>query len=245
MITDLAPETEYWFKAFIEIDDVPYSGEILNFTTDVRAIPEEAVDLGIVMTRKDGTTYKLYWAKSNLSEDGLCSNPEDYGDYYAWGETEPHDGKTGYKWASYKWCEGSNTTLTKYNNDSSFGTVVDDKIILESDDDVARKLGGKWRMPTDEEWTALRTQCIWNQTTQNGKHGKLVTASNGNSIFLPAAGGWNDATLIGAGSNGLYWSSSRDTDYPFIANYLFFNSGEVERSSHNRCYGFSVRPVSE
>ena len=100
-------------------------------------------------------------------------------------------------------------------------------------------------MPTDEEWTALRTQCIWNQTTQNGKHGKLVTASNGNSIFLPAAGGWNDATLIGAVSNGLYWSSSRDTDYPFIAYYLFFNSGEVERSSHYRCYVFSVRPVSE
>lgn len=64
MITDLAPETEYWFKAFIEIDDVPYSGEILNFTTDVRAIPEGAVDLGIEMTRGDGTTYKLYWARA-------------------------------------------------------------------------------------------------------------------------------------------------------------------------------------
>ena len=50
-------------------------------------VPEEAVDLGIVMTREDGTTYRLYWAKSNLSENGLCTNPEDYGDYYAWGET--------------------------------------------------------------------------------------------------------------------------------------------------------------
>ena len=88
MITDLDPGTEYWFKAFIEIDDKPFTGEILNFTTAARAIPEEAVDLGIEMTRGDGTTYKLYWAKSNLSEDGLCSNPEDYGDYYAWGETE-------------------------------------------------------------------------------------------------------------------------------------------------------------
>ena len=52
--------------------------------------PEVMVDLGIVMTRKDGTTYKLYWASSNLCEDGLCKNPQDYGDYYAWGEIEPY-----------------------------------------------------------------------------------------------------------------------------------------------------------
>ena len=92
-------------------------------------VPEGTVDLGIVLTREDGTTYRLYWATSNLCEDGLCPNPEDYGDYFAWGETEPHyatghsldnpcnnwrtiEGKamTGYDWASYKWGDG------KYNN---------------------------------------------------------------------------------------------------------------------------------
>jgi len=80
------------------------------------------------MTREDGTTYKLYWAKSNLSTSGLCANPKEYGDYYAWGGTEP---KIEYSVSTDEW--GS--------------------------DDAAREvLGGKWRIPTDAEWTALSGQ---------------------------------------------------------------------------------------
>ena len=237
----------------------------------VLAVPAGAVDLGIVMTREDGTKYKLYWAKSNLSTSGLCANPEDYGDYYAWGETEPYytEGHsqdspcsswrsrtnpsiTGYNWASYKWCKGSYSTLTKYNTKSSFGTV-DNKTVLDQEDDVASvKLGGKWRMPTDAEWTELMTKCTWTWTTNyngTGVSGRIVTA-HGNSIFLPAAG-CRDATDLYKGGSiagpiGFYWSSSLATDYPNFAWSVHFDSDYDYRYHDNDRYcGLSVRPVTE
>ena len=204
-----------------------------------------AVDLGL----------SVKWAECNLG----AAKPEDYGDYYAWGETEPYyssqspltwkNGKSaGYDWASYKWCDGSFSTLTKYNTNSSYGTV-DNKTILEPEDDVAHvKLGGKWRMPTDAEWTELTTKCTWTWVTNyngSGINGKLVTATNGNSIFLPAAGCRNEADLFDAGSYGIYWYSSLYTDDPVHAWYMYFYSDSVGRSHNRRCFGHSVRPVSE
>ena len=254
VITGLTPETEYWFKAFIEIDDVPYTGEILNFTTAVSPIPEEAVDLGIEMTREDGTKYKLYWAKSNLSTAGLCANPEDYGDYYAWGETEPYyssqdpltwkDGKTGgYAWASYKWSNGSE--LTKYNTNSPYGKV-DNKEVLDLEDDAARQtLGGKFRMPTDTEWQELRDRCTWIWTSRNGVNGMSVTATNGNSIFLPAAGCRINLNISYTGFYGGFWSSSLCTDNSSVAWYVYFSSDGVNRINNDRRYGLPVRPVWE
>jgi uncharacterized protein (TIGR02145 family) len=211
--------------------------------------PAGAVDLGIVMTRGDGSTYKLYWAKSNLSGSGLCAKPEDYGDYYAWGETKP---KSDYSWSTYKWCNGSYITLTKYNDDKSYGTVDGITELQrgekkgETMDDAARaKLGGKWRMPTDAEWTALREQCTWAWTTQNGIAGRLVTAANGNSIFLPAAG-YRDATSpFNAGSIGYYWSSSHIAGNPDYAWYISLDSDYFDRDYYRRFCGLSVRPVSE
>ena len=211
---------------------------------DEFSVLEWAVDLGIVMTRENGSTYKLYWAKSNLCESGLCANPEDYGDYYAWGETEP---KSDYSWSTYKWCNGNYNSLTKYNTSSDYGTV-DNKTVLDSEDDVAHvKLGGKWRMPTDAEWTKLITECIWEWTSNyngTGKAGRIVTATNGNSIFLPAAGGRGVADLDYADSRGYYWSSSLDT-YPVCAWFVYFHSSYRGWNSRSHCYGFSVRPVSE
>ena len=205
--------------------------------------PEGAVDMGT--TTAEG--YKLYWATSNLSASGLCANPEDYGDYYAWGETEP---KKNYSWSTYKWCNGSSSTLTKYNTNSSYGTV-DNKTVLEPEDDVAHvKLGGKWRMPTDAEWTELRTECTWTWVTNyngSGINGRLVKATNGNSIFLPAAGCRDNSSLdLAAGSLGRYWSSSLNTDDPIHAWSVSFTSVAVARGYHYRYYyGLSVRPVSE
>ena len=205
-------------------------------------LPTGAVDLGL----------SVYWSTCNLG----ASKPEDYGDYYAWGEVEPYYssqdpliwkyGKTGYNWASYKWGNGwSSSTFTKYNTDSSLGSV-DNKTVLDLEDDAARvSLGGKWRMPTDEELTELRTECTWTWTTQNGVNGRLVTGKNGNSIFLPAAGLRNDTSLGGVGSRGNYWSSSLNTGYPSLAYGLYFTSGNVYRVDYYRCYGFSVRPVTE
>lgn len=210
----------------------------------------EAVDLGL----------SVKWASFNLG----ASSPEGYGDYYAWGETEPYylpghaydgpfcdwkDGKSaGYNWDSYKWCNGWSSTLTKYNTSSSYGTV-DNKTVLEPKDDVAHvKLGGKWRMPTDAEWTELREKCTSTWTTNyngTGVKGRIVTATNGNSIFLPAAGRRYSTNLYNAGSYGYYWSSSLHTDGPSYAWYVYFYSDFVIRYYYYRYLGISVRPVSE
>lgn len=109
-------------------------------------IPEGAVDMGIVMTREDGSTYKLYWAETNLCEIGLCQRPEDLGDYYAWEETQPYyeaghsqdnpctdwkSGKNGYYWNSYKWCNGDNYKLTRYcpMERRAIGTAAENRTI--------------------------------------------------------------------------------------------------------------------
>ena len=200
-------------------------------------VPAGAVDLGL----------SVYWAMCNIGAE----KPEEYGDYYAWGETEP---KENYSWSTYKWCNGSFNTLTKYNTSSDWGTVVDNKTVLEPEDDVASvKLGGKWRMPTDEEWTELGTQCTLTWTSDyngTGISGSIVTATNGNSIFLPAAGyrydaDLPDANLLDAGSRGYYWSSSLNTGYPYRAWHVWFSSSNVYRSGVYRFDGQSVRPVLE
>lgn len=187
------------------------------------------VDLGL----------SVKWATCNVG----ANNPEDYGDYFAWGETTT---KTTYNWSTYKYCNGSYNTLTKYNNSSSYGSV-DNKTELDLSDDVARaNWGGSWRMPTDAEWTELREQCTWTWTTQNGVYGRKVTSkTNGNSIFLPAAGYRDGSSLTDAGSGGYYWSSSLCMDYPDGAWYVNFNSSSVHRYKNfrSRYYGRSVRPV--
>ena len=187
----------------------------------------EYVDLGL----------SVKWATCNVG----ASKPEEYGDYFAWGETEP---KEVYDWSTYKWCNGSSTSLTKYCTNSSYGTV-DNKTVLESADDAAAvNWGGSWRMPTNAELTELREQCTWTWTTQNGVNGYKVTSkSNGNSIFLPAADCHDDSPLNNAGSLGSYWSSSLATSYPRGACYLGFNSSNVGWYSHNRYNGLPVRPV--
>lgn len=195
-------------------------------TCSVRVANMKAVDLGL----------SVKWAECNLGAE----RPEDYGDYYAWGEVET---KKNYSWETYKWCNESSSTLTKYNTTSSRGSV-DNKTVLEPEDDVAHvSLGGKWRMPTEEEVTKLMTECTWSWTTQYGVYGRLVTGKNGNSIFLPAAG-YRDTDLRAAGSNGHYWSSSLTTPSTG-AIIVRFHSGDVSVFGNNRCLGFSIRPVLE
>ncbi len=208
-------------------EDITYTAtfaEVLNGTEN----GYEWVGLGLPSGTK--------WATCNVG----ATTPEGYGNYYAWGETEP---KTTYDWSTYKWCNGSSSTLTKYNTSSDYGTV-DNKTVLEPEDDAAAvNWGGAWRMPTDAEWTELRTNCTWTWTTLNGKNGYEVKSKiNGNSIFLPAAGCRLD-DLGGAGSYGLYWSSSLGTGFPSCAWYAYFLSDFVVRSNGYRCYGQSVRPV--
>ena len=206
---------------------------------DVIPVPQpEAVDLGLSMK----------WASFNVG----ASNPEDFGEMYAWGETEPKD---NYDWPTYKWCNGDERNLTKYCTesscwDSNSSAPMDNRTVLDLEDDAAYvNLGGSWRMPTYAEWCEIRDKCTWTWTDNYnglGVSGRVVASSNGNSIFLPAAGGQFDTRRNSIGSDGYYWSSS--LDFPSNASIVQFNSYNVSISHGGRwdrpC-GVFVRPVSE
>lgn len=167
-----------------------------------------AIDLGL----------SVKWASCNVG----ASSPEDYGDYFAWGEITP---KTTYTSSNYSY--SANPT-----------------ILLPHADAACVNWGGSWRMPTDAELTELREQCTWSWTTKNGVNGYKVTSnSNGNSIFLPAAGYREGSSLYGVGSYDGYWSSSLYTDSPSHAWYVNFGSSYVRRYNGYRNVGHSVRPV--
>ena len=187
-----------------------------------------AVDLGL----------SVKWATCNVG----ATTPEEYGDYFAWGEVEP---KTTYNWSTYKYCNGSSSTLTKYCNNSSYGSngFTDNKTVLDPEDDAATvNWGGSWRMPTKAEQDELRNNCTWKWTTQKGVKGYKVTGPNGNSIFLPAAGYMREGAL-GAGSYGDYWSSSLDAGSPNDAYDVGFRSDYVGWGYYYRYFGLAVRPV--
>ncbi len=194
----------------------------------------EMVDLGLPSGLK--------WASFNLG----ATKPEEYGDYFSWGETEPKD---EYTWVNYKFRRGGdshdNVKFSKYNTKSSYGQI-DNKTVLDPEDDAAAvNLGGSWRMATYAEWDELLTKCTWTWTTQNGVKGYLVTSPNGNSIFLPAAGYSYDTSLYDVGSSIYYWSSSLNTVNPYNAYNVNFYINRVCLNSHYRSYGLSVRPVIE
>ena len=211
----------------------------------------QAVDMGL----------SVKWASFNLG----ATKPEEYGDYYAWGETEPYyssfnpltwkEGKdAGYDWDSYIWFGGStiNTqyTFTKYCTKTELWNgkgSPDGKTVLDPEDDAAHVFyGANWRMPTVDEIQELENQCTWEWTTINGIKGEIVTGPNGNSIFLPAAGSsssYNPVSIIDCGSRGAYWSSSYGGN---IQSYgLGFNDHYVGEDYQWRCVGYSIRPVSD
>ena len=192
----------------------------------------EYVDLGL----PSGTL----WATCNVG----ATSSEDYGYYFAWGETEP---KNDYSWSTYRYCNGSFVTFTKYCNNPTYGEngFTDDLTTLQPEDDAAIvKWGGDWRMPTQTEWEELinHTTNIW--TTQNGVHGQLFTATNGVSLFLPAAGIGRGNGYMVVGSSGYYWSSTLFSDSTDFGRCFFFYSAGCGTPDYcYRCYGLSVRPV--
>ena len=188
----------------------------------------EWVDLGL----------SVKWATCNVG----ATKPEEYGNYYAWGETTP---KSTYSWSTYKWCNGSYDIMTKYCTGSFYGTVDNKKVLDPEDDAAAVNMGGNWRMPTIAEQQELIDKCTWIWTTLNGVNGYNVKGPNGNSIFLPAAGYRRNSDLNSAGSDGLYWSSSLTTDILANAYGLYFDSDCVnwDYLGYSRYYGLSVRGV--
>ena len=187
------------------------------------------VDLGL----PSGTL----WADRNVGAD----SPEDYGDYFAWGETEP---KETYNLITYKWCQGSETTMTKYCIDSNYGTV-DNKTVLDLEDDAAFvNMGTDWRMPTEDEMNELFNWCSWTWTTQNGTNGYIVTGPNDNSIFLPAAGYRAGSNKDHADLKGHYWSASLGEGGSDHTIGAFFESNNRIMILQFRESGFPVRAVA-
>ena len=185
------------------------------YPTGLPAVPE-AVDLGL----------SVKWASFNLG----AFKPEEYGNYYAWGEIMPKD---DYSWETYKWCNGSEYTLTKYNYEERNG-ALDNKMILDLDDDAANvSLGGSWRMPTLAEAQELLNNCTSVWTTESGVNGCRFTSNiegyKDKSIFLPYS--------------GFYWTSSLHTVFPDRAYMLVASSQNATYGFNERYIGQSIRPV--
>lgn len=189
----------------------------------------EYVDLGL----PSGTL----WATCNIG----ASKPEEFGDYFAWGETAP---KAIYTWETYMWYNGTNGTMTKYCTNSSFGTVDDKTELLPEDDAAYVNWGKTWRMPTQEQCIELSNNCTWTWTTLNGVNGHFITGPNGNTMFLPAAGDHYKDKLGDVGSYGQFWSRTLNSNSPYAAYILFLHSyGLSGINANDRYLGFSVRAV--
>ena len=244
-ITSLSPDTKYYYCAYLVLNGIQREfGQIKEFTT----LPanEGSDDEGGSEDEGDGKVngyayvdlgLSVKWATMNVG----ATSPEDYGDYFAWGETEP---KEEYNWSTYKWCDGDFSDLTKYCSLSEFG-IVDNKTKLEPEDDAATvNWGGAWRMPTKEEQVELITECNWTLDTMNGVDGYTVTGPNGNSIFLPISGYFSDTNVEDIGYNGTYWSSEQKSDYSSQAYVIdIYNDGDISLFANSRYYGLSIRPV--
>ena len=181
----------------------------------------------------------LLWATRNIG----ASSPEGYGDYFSWGDTQP---KSDYGWGNYRYANGGHCELTKYCSNSYFGynDFSDDLTLLLPEDDAATaNWGDSWRTPTKDEWQELLDNTTSTWFTLNGVSGRLFTASNGNNLFLPAAGSVASSQPDDVGWEAYYWSASLDVDAPYNAwIFSFYGNGQsIDRDTRHT--GESVRAV--
>ena len=187
----------------------------------------EWVDLGLPSS--------TLWATCNIGAD----NPEEYGDYFAWGETAP---KEVYEWSTYKWNDRANGKFTKYCTDSKYGTIDNNTELLSEDDAAYVNWGKNWRMPSLEQIRELINCCSWLWTTRNGVNGQLVIGPNGNTMFLPAAGNRQKLHHCDAGM-GYYLSRTLKSDQPGFACGLYLGPAGWLWGYGHREYGQTVRAV--
>lgn len=174
------------------------------------------VDLGL----------SVKWGSCNIGS----SNPVEFGDYFAWGETET---KKLFSWETYKLA-----------SNASGGQISE----LNIENDAAHiKLGGNWRIPSVNDFNELLHHCTWVWTKIKGVSGYKVSSKEkgftDNYIFLPPAGYIDNDTSSGIGSFGAYWSKTIAKDYSLGANYLYFNSDASGITDYYRRCGHSIRPV--
>jgi len=173
------------------------------------------------------------WACCNVG----ATLPEGYGDYFAWGETSTKSSYT----------EENSTTYGVSNSSLKSRGIIDSNGDLTAKYDAATaNWGSGWHMPTETQIGELVDNCTWSRATQNGINGYKVTGTNGNSIFLPSAGGRDGSSLNDAGSYGYYRSSTAHSLVPDYAyNIGFNNDGNYWGGNGTRYVGISVRPVAE
>lgn len=170
----------------------------------------EYVDLGL----------SVKWATCNVGANA----PEDYGNYYAWGET---------------------STKSSYTVDNCETYEKDISDIKGTSRDVAHvKWGGTWRMPTEDECRELKDKCSWIYTTKGGINGYKVIGPNGNSIFLPATGFRGEQYSGDIGKNGNYWSSTNAIRNDWAIE-IWFDNEDIDVLNGSRQSGQSVRPVTK
>ncbi len=236
-LTELNHGTTYYVRAYaINAKGITVYGEERTFKTLAAYSPATGtsngygyVDLGL----------SVKWATCNVG----ATSPEEYGDYFAWGETSTKETYTEDNCPTYG--------LGKSKLESQ-GYIDSEGNLTSQYDAATANCGGTWRMPTYAELDELNTQCTWEWINTNDFKGYKVTGPNGNSIFLPAAGLRDGSSLDYAGSHGYYWSSTSYYYYSiygndFSAYYLCFNSFDhyVNGYGSRRDYGRSVRSVLE
>jgi len=215
--------------------------EVVVVKKQQQEVPAEAVDLEL----PSGTL----WAAFNVG----ATKPEEYGLYFAWGETQGYGAKEShyFGWNSYKWCNGSGKSLTKYNSKAEYG-MVDNKTTLDLEDDAAHaNWGGQWHMPTNEQINELKSNCYSEWTTQKGVEGMLYTSKkNGKTVFFPGAGIRWEFEYDWEGSGWLIWSSTVSEAEPSKAKDLsssgsYFYYGGYYLYPQTRYFGRSVRAVMD
>ena len=241
-ILSLSDVPEMGYDSLYGFTSVPENKILMKPRTDIgtNANGYSYVDLGL--------TSGTLWATMNVG----ATSETDYGSYFQWGETEPHDTGIPYDWANYKYCNGSYDTLTKYNTGlNGYGGTIDNKLTLDLEDDAARVLmGGDWRMPTHaliEELVEETTNEWISNYNGTGVNGRKFTSKKDTSkyIFIPASGYPYDSSFSSPGKQGIVWSSSLESCDPGKAWNLNFESAHI--SAHSELsrsnYGLSVRGV--
>ena len=206
---------------------------LINEDNSVRYLPEldspynghEFVDLGLPSGVK--------WATCNVG----ANSPEEYGLYFAWGETTGYTGEQ---------VTSGVRAFTQDEYNAGPTTSISADLTLEQDA-AHVNMGGNWRMPTKTEEQELLDNCdgVWTDDYNGtGVAGSVFTSKvNGNSVFFPAAGGCNNSSVKYVGSHGLYWSASWDSSSR--AWYLHLSSRFNGVGFDARYNGFSVRAVCE
>lgn len=185
------------------------------------------------------------WSTYNIG----ANNPEDVGDFFAWGETEPKESfsKNNYKW--FDIYEIDKKVSYRYTNkyfwgDSLRGLNDSLTVLLPKDDAASVNWGSIWRMPTMEEWGELESCCDWEWTSINGKEGYKVSGQNGKWIFFPVTGCYQSTGMINK-NEGCYWTSSIEDDFELAYIGNFWKDAIILNwsSSFYRSNGAVIRPV--